>query len=416
MNNKVIVSLCVGIPVLLIIFIAVFLGISANNNSRDKCEKAGFSFNEDNECVADDDYAYDKIVMVVGNHANSPKPEVTKDMRNYLKHSMLQYNGKPDIAIQSAIPGGEKIDIEFKKVSGNTSKIIKSIDKNIDSKIKTVLSETSPDADGADYFNTVITAARSVKKSDNGLVLVFGSGLSDVQPLNFANQSADLLHSNPSEVVDRLKEEGLINPGDLSGVTIFWTGLGSVSGNQPSLDASERSNLEQIYRRTFQFMGANLEVDPTIISGDSIPTPKKVEVTKVNGTSGGLRVFKFDENSVKFNPDNSTFVDENESKNALKTVYDEYKKCRSNVSVLGYTAKTIDKSIAYENDLSRKRAEAVKEMLISLGVNDNDIKAEGRGSSDFEGRLKDISDAGERIEENATKNRVVIVSLEGACR
>ena len=52
-------------------------------------------------CVADEKYAYDNILIIAGNTANTPKPELTKLSRRYLVNSLLK-DAEANIKIYSA--------------------------------------------------------------------------------------------------------------------------------------------------------------------------------------------------------------------------------------------------------------------------------------------------------------------------
>lgn len=414
----------IGVGAVLLIVGVVFGMTYINVNSAiAKCEAAHYAKPEFGlsvgSCPADEDYASDSVALVVGNTANSPAPTLTEEADKYLRNSLAKTGGDLTLNIYSATPSGQRIklsDLKVKK-SGNVGSFIKNSTKILD-EVNGAIKKPA-DEKGADYFNNVVAAGRSVTTSPsikNPLVLVIGSGLSDTQPLNFAN--GDLLHADPIEVLDELKQSGTVAAGELEGVKIVWSGLGVTTTPQQPLDATEKRNLRNIYTQIFRYMGADFVTDDTVVASDSIRTDKTVIPVEVNGITGGVMVYKLGENSIGFKPGTATIQDDTTANTALDGVVSNYQKCRgAKLTIEGYTARP--SGVADETDtLSKSRAEAVKKLLVARGVSADAIIAQGRGSSDFDGRVQETDTEGKWNSEKAQANRVVIVTLDsgGACR
>lgn len=395
---------------------AVFGMINLNVNSAiSRCENAGYSAPEKKmsvtTCEFDEDYAHDSVALVVGNVANSPAPTVTDEVELYLQNSYTDESQR--FFAFSATPSGMKISTNNKKTkkSNNVGSFIRNSQKRLDSLNKSI--KQPPIEDGVDYFNNIIAAANAAKTSpkvENPLVIVIGSGLSDTQPLNFAN--SDLLHSDPKQVIERLKSTGIISPNQFMGLKIMWSGLGITVAPQQPLDAQERSNLRKIYQGIFEYMGANFVTDDTVMAADSVDTDNKVQLTKVHGISGGVVVYKFGENSIGFMPDSAKITDISKANAALSGVLESYKKCHSvKVTVEGYQARP-DGKITATSPLSQSRADAVKSILVSMGINSQAVTAIGKGSSDFEGRQEESNKEGVWDSTRAQANRIVLVTLK----
>lgn len=411
----------IGAVVLAGIVAAIFGMISVNASAAiSRCEKAGYAIPEKSmsitSCPPEEDYAHDKVALVVGNVTGSPKPVLTDEADKYLRNSLASQNGDLDIFLYSAVPGGQRINTDGKKVnkSGNVNSFLRNSTKKIDS-IGKAITQT-PVEDGADYFNNVISAAKAVKSSPSvqlPLVIVIGSGLSDTQPLNFA--ANDLLHADPAAVRSSLKSSENIIPGDLAGVKILWSGLGVTSTPQQPLDAKEKSNLKRIYTMVFEYMGATFVTDDTVMTSDSIETDYKVQPVKVNGLKGGVVIYRLGENSISFNPNSAQVNDVTKANVSLTGIVSNFKTCReAKVTVEGYQAQLQGEAQQETSPLSKQRAEAVKNLLIDLGIPGNQISAVGKGSSDFEGRVSEINAEGKWDDKRAQANRIVLIKMASA--
>lgn len=413
----------IGAGVILLAVGALFGMLYLNvNDAISKCEKAGYdkpawSWSV-TSCPADEDYASDSVALVVANTASSPMPKLTDESDKYIRNSLAKTEGDLKFYAYSATPSGTRIqldDLKAKK-AGNVDSFIANSARSI-KKIDTAIAQPAVE-NGADYFNNIVAAGRAVTTSPSvksPLVLVVGSGLSDSQPLNFAN--GDLLHADPAEVLNQLKAKGTIAQGDLEGVRIVWSGLGVTTAPQQPLDATEKRNLRNIYNAIFSYMGARLVTDDTAMATESVKTDKTVAPVKVNGLAGGVVVYKLGENSIGFKPSTATIQDQAKANTALDDIVANYQKCpAAKLTIEGYTARPSDTE-EITNDLSKSRADAVKKLLVARGVNDGSIAAIGKGSGGFEGRVDEKDATGTWSSEKAQANRVVLVKMDssGGC-
>ena len=413
----------IGIGAILLVAGVLFGMTYINVNSAiAKCTAAGYAKPDWSwrvtSCPADEDYASDSVALVVGNTADSPMPKLTDEADKYLRNSLAQTDGDLQFYLYSATPSGSRIqldDLKMKK-AGNVNSFVTNSSQTVDKIDKAIAQPASEN--GADYFNNIVAAGRAVTTSPSTkspLVLVVGSGLSDSQPLNFAN--GDLLHADPADVLAQLKAKGTIAQDDLKGVRIVWSGLGVTTSPQQPLDATEKRNLRNIYNTIFNYMGARLVTDDTVMATESVKTDKTVTPVTVNGLSGGVVVYKLGENSIGFKPGTATIQDQAKANSALDGIIANYQKCpAAKLTVEGYTARP-NGTIEATSDLSKSRADAVKKLLVARGVNDAAVMATGKGSSDFEGRVDEKDATGTWNSEKAQANRVVIVTMDssGGC-
>lgn len=111
---------------------------------------------------------------------------------------------------------------------------------------------------------------------------------------------------------------------------------------------------------------------------------------------------------ISFEEESATFKDEDEAKQALEPTVEllqNYPQC--SIVLVGITA-TDEKSEDSGRGLSRKRAEAVQNLLLKLGVEESQITGIRGLGHDNDYHIPDVVD-GELIESLAKQNRIVLV-------
>lgn len=374
------------------------------------CENAGFAgANSFTTCAVDENYAFTKVAMVVGNTANSPRPSLTGEEMRYLKNSLVQ---NAEVEIFSATPMMEKI--ERQKTTKRSGSSIATMVANMDVELKQVSEavQVEPREDGVMYLEAISRAGRSIKSGakngDKMLILVNGSGLADEGVLNFAEN--DLLHRDVKAVYEQVVNSGEVVAGELDGVTVMWTGLGQTVAPQESLLRSEQDALEKIYRRILIYMGAEVIFDDTLLGNEKIQTKYQVKPTAVN-TVGIVWEGSFDENSLLgFVPNAAEFIKgQDEAKRGLADAIKALKADKAAVvKVDGYVALGgCGNSVQASKELSQARAEAVQRIMVNEGVDAAKITATGRGHGEY-----NECENGQYNEEIARKNRIVKVTVE----
>lgn len=120
--------------------------------------------------------------------------------------------------------------------------------------------------------------------------------------------------------------------------------------------------------------------------------------------------FEINETQVQFVPDTDEFIDRAKAEEVLKPVAEAILAAPDHsVMIAGTTATYGDQASSV--DLSEKRAEAVKELLINTyDVPESQLKSIGLGyEQDPFTRGKDIDGNGNFVESEAKKNRRVVI-------
>lgn len=263
-----------------------------------------------------------------------------------------------------------------------------------------------------DTLEAITQAAKSIQSSSgNRMLLIYDSGLSTTGMLNFASQN--LIDAEPDNIVEQLVEKHYIP--NLEGIDIVWSGLGQTCGDQTPLTENYKYKLEQIYNAILTAGGAasvTFNHDP--IQGEEpegVPECSIVPVVEdsLNINEAMPEIVKFDETKISFVSDKAEFVSESDAYDALRPIADILVNNPDvKILIIGSTATSTTNNTEKCKALSSKRADKVKDALIELHVNPNQLSTYGAGQDSTPFRVNDIKD-GKLIEKEAAKNRAVYI-------
>ncbi|MDD7966733.1 OmpA family protein [Actinomycetospora lemnae] len=244
-----------------------------------------------------------------------------------------------------------------------------------------------------------------------GTVVLVDSGLSTVAPLDFRQRG--LLDAPPAETVEALRANDAL-PG-LQGVTVVLAGLGDVAEPQPALSPAQRSSLVALWTAIAEAGGAScVAVVDEPRGGDApsdVPPVSVVDVPPPPTITPGQTTTLPDDNSVGFQPDTAQFRDRNAAA-AVLTPFAQFltESPSRRLALTGTSARA--GTPQGQVDLSTRRAEAVKALLVELGAPADRISTRGVGSQ-FPGYVDDVGPDGRQLPGPASQNRTVIVEPTG---
>ena len=231
-------------------------------------------------------------------------------------------------------------------------------------------------------------AGRSAGGNRPGTVVLVDSGLSTVAPLDFRQRG--LLDAPPDETVEALRANNAL-PG-LQGETVVLAGLGDVAEPQPALSPAQRSSLVALWTAIATAGGAScVAVVDEPRGGDApsdAPAVSVVDVPPPPTITPGQTTALPDDNSVGFQPDTAEFRDRNAAR-AVLTPFAQFltESPSRRIALTGTSARAGTE--AGQVDLSTRRAEAVKALLVELGAPAERISTRGVGSR-FPGYVNDV--------------------------
>ncbi len=340
------------------------------------------------------------VTLVVGSRANSEKPSVPDDLWVLVRNAAIAHNvvnvvrvdGDPTVVLSA------KFDTNAKNALAQA----RDLDYFL-SAMKRAIAEIRPKAPEADLLRALDLAAQ--KTPAGGTIAVIDSGLQTAGSIRF--QDSGMFSADPREIADYLNKNGLIP--DMENRSLLFIGLGLTAKPQPDLDQAARNKVIDIW----EFIGeAGRAACVDSINGSAVGVsvdgvlPVSVVTPPATATFEPCGVTVLDESGrVGFLPDKAQFRDPAAASMTLKTLAEIVKKGRQRIILTGTTA-----SVGDGTQLSKARALAVADELVSLGVPAESLTTVGAGSkSRF--YVNDRNDNGDLIPAAAARNRSVVVEL-----
>jgi OmpA-OmpF porin, OOP family len=354
------------------------------------------------------------MAFAVSGRANSPEPglpQAVQDATTSVLTRSVDQNYRPRITLVNV--DGRPVSAGSETFSSDAGNGIAAEDDrntflNGFGEALTGLRAQTPEVD---VLTALDLAGRSAGGPRPGTVVLVDSGLSTVAPLDFRQRG--LLDAPPNETVDALRATNSL-PG-LQGETVVLAGLGDVAAPQAALSPAQRSSLVALWTAVAQAGGAScVAVVDEPRGGDApsdVPPVSPVDVPPPPTITPGQATTLPDDNSVGFQPDTAEFRDRNAAR-AVLTPFAQFVSAAPNnrLALTGTSARagTPESQV----DLSTRRAEAVKALLVELGAPADRITTRGVGSQ-FPGYVEDVGPDGRQLPGPASQNRTVIVEPSG---
>lgn len=275
--------------------------------------------------------------------------------------------------------------------------------------LKKSIDRTRADSPEVDLLAAITLAARSVSDATGPkTIVVIDSGLQTTGALRFQDQGGALLNANPDEVVAALRRTQQLPT--LTGIRVVFTGLGDTAAPQPPLPTPARTVLVTLWTKIIESAGAQAEIKqaplPNTRTLNGLPPVTVVPVAAQSiGPLPSITVLR--DGTVGFIPDQAAFRDPDQARAVLA----DYAKAIAGGKTALLTGTTAsDGTTDYRRKLSEQRANAVRDLLISLGAPVDRIRTRGLGS-DFPGYVPDHDQKGNLDPLPAAQNRQVIIEL-----
>jgi outer membrane protein OmpA-like peptidoglycan-associated protein len=267
-----------------------------------------------------------------------------------------------------------------------------------------------PSTAGADLLASLLKAANAAKTAPDPVrrIVALDNGLSDRGAVNFTVPG--MTDANAKDVVSALLKRHTITATTFSGLTVEFVGLGTtIAAPQTKLPPSQVSAMTAIYSAVVRAGGGKAVLTPLVATGPSVGTKlpvKAVGKSNTEVTIGGTSALG-DGSSVAFEPGTATFRDPAAARRLLGPLAKWLSPGTTHrATVVGTTSSEGAASKASDLKLSRARAQAVKDVLVSLGADARRIEAEGKGYiADPPDRVKGVLDPAK-----AAQNRVVRIT------
>lgn len=275
-----------------------------------------------------------------------------------------------------------------------------------------------PDSNEFDTLEAISKAAQALAVKDSVHcdkdLLILDSGLSTAGYLNFVDK---YLYCDINSIVSELQMKNALP--DLTGVDVSWAFCGDVSYPQEPLTEGEKKKLRSIWEAILLASGArSVNFRNDFSSQDSYTNLPLVSTVEV-GDDGihpspedePIETFVLDSKELQFIGDQAVFLNKDLAYDAIADVAEQLSLHSENkVYVLGTTATG---SQDFCRELSNRRAKAVTDVLIEMGIEQDRLIPIGLGFEDY-WHKDDLDQDGNLLEEEASINRkVMIIDVNG---
>jgi len=344
------------------------------------------------------------VTLAVGARANSAAPVLPPAIVDLIREaakqsqaiSLVRVDGSPTVSFQGTFRTDAAND-----VARNNE--LDQFVRDVQGRVTALL----PKAPEADVLAALGEAARITP--EGGTVVLVDSGLQTTGQIRF--QDPGTFGADPNEFVSYLQARSLMPA--LTNRSVVLVGLGNTAEPQAALDPSLRTRVTALWQTVVSSAGAScVEVVDTAAARTSVTTD--IPVTPVTlpmvppFQPCGETVLR-DGDTVGFLPDQAVFRDAAAARATLQDLATLVINGRQMVELIGTTAMA-GPSEDGRIQLSLQRADAVKAVLVELGVPGDRITTTGAGAT-WPDRVPDIAPDGSLIPWAAAQNRSVIVRL-----
>lgn len=347
------------------------------------------------------------FVAAVGARANSPAPKMPDTATTLLKTAVagrkvtfIRLDGEPEVVFDETFSPKSANEPARNNEYNTFTKAMQA------AFAKDMLATTAE----ADPLTALTLAARSAPNGGN--IVLLDSGLQTVAPLRFQDDDGVLLTAEPKDVVESLRKQDLLP--DLNGAHVLLAGLGNVVEPQAALNQRLHKRVIAIWRAIAEAGGAAcvevVDIPESVHTAvDDVPTVTAVPLPKpppLPPTCG--ETVLNDRNDVGFVADQAMFLDERAARATIGKIAKLMQDGHQRAELTGTTANV--GSLDGQRALSKGRADAVRKVLVDLGIDESRLTTKGLGSK-FPGYQQDHGARGELLPGPAATNRKVIVSL-----
>jgi OOP family OmpA-OmpF porin len=343
------------------------------------------------------------VTLVVGARANSPAPKLPAEIEGLVREAakqrekvqVIRVDGEPSVAMTAIF-----------KTNGNNDTIRNGDLTNFVAQVSGLVTQLKPKKPQADVLAALTLAGRSTPKG--GTVVLMDSGIPTTGPLSYKN--SEMFAAEPEEVTEFLGSEKLLP--DLADLSVVLAGVGDTADPQTVLPENYHKQVTSLWTELAEEADAECvhtlgaasgrTAVPTSVPVDLVTLPKP-PVFRECGTT-----VLANSSPVGFVVDEAEFRDPKAAENTLRQLARQVAGQSQEIELTGTTSS--EGSVTSNQDLSERRAAAVKKVLIGLGVEGSRITATGAGEQ-WPGRVRDTTADGTLIPGAAARNRSVVVKL-----
>lgn len=369
------------------------------------------------ECPSD--VLRQNVVVVVGVHANMPRPTLTAaagtptspELTCALDHLLIEggdltvigVDGQPEASTERLAPMSTK-------ASPQNERGWERVLRDERSKLEQLLA-VSAEHEGADLYRALELALRSASIDPEGsAVFVLDNGLTDRGVVDLTQ--TQWFDTDASLAVETLAESGPPLQ-ESPGATVVLSGMAATALPQEPLSIEQERMVSAIWTELLQRAGATVKVKPAAWATNA-SNPTELKTGLVMPEEEGVSPppppppVPLDPDALGFTPDDAVPDLSEDAVGALRRfVQFQEEEEDARLYVIGRTDSTPTTRWASNERLSQARADAVRDVLVELGADRRQIVSSGQG---YVGCPPDGGQARADTQKQA-KNRIVIVGV-----
>lgn len=358
-------------------------------------------------------------VYIVGRHANAQPPAINNSTIESSVQSAIDNNTLLSVIELDGSPSVEKDNrFTFNLKKNVSSTIKKKYVSKMTNKVIETFNNLTPKVAEVDILKAIEIAANELNSSDANTdyakhIVVYSTGVQTTGLIDMTKFNILSSKETVNEVVEQLSAKQALP--NLDGITIDWYNLNQVSGEQKELTAEMEANNEYLWETLIAKAGGKVDFKSDNATADD-RTNYDVGVSVVPVTEDSLNVQEYNKDSsvvfttdeIAFKSDSVEFVDEKQASQAVTKIINYMLYNKDYNLLLAASTATVPPQKKCES-FSKKRAEAVKSLIISRSDNQIDSSRITTIGMGYENpyHVSDTSENGSLIEEKAKQNRAV---------
>lgn len=369
------------------------------------------------------------LTVVLGITQNALDPELS--LLNESVTTLATYGGHCTVIVDDGDPKNnfKEFDLPAPNAKKSANYQRKQIQENASGGAKLISSmkALSPETNTLAALKLAADNTPAAEEGRKNILVIFDNGIQTMKGNSSAFTMTDLrtIGVKCDDVLENIKQTKSIP--DLSKFSeIEWYGIGQTTGEQETLLNCDVEALKAYYTKILSAGGVkdagsvfkDHVYKPSDSDHSTMPEVSTVKVTiipppddLVEDTSTEEKIIKpggilhIDGDKIEFQADSTELVDRNAAKEVLSEIIDKMKRLEGKIVIIGTTASVGNKSTAVT--FSEKRAETIKKLIVSEGIEADRIIVFGSGYSDVRLVHDDRDRNGNLDEKIAPYNRAV---------
>lgn len=358
-------------------------------------------------------------VYIVGRHANAQPPAINESTIESSVQSAIDNNTLLSVVELDGNPTVEKDNrFTFNLKKNVSSTIKKKYVSKMTNKVIECFENLTPKVAEVDILKAIEIAANELNSSDANTdyakhIVVYSTGVQTTGLIDMTKFNILSSKETVDEVIEQLSAKQALP--NLEDITIDWYNLNQVSGEQKELTAEMEVNNEYLWGTLIAKAGGKVDFKSDNATADD-RTNYDVGVSVVPVTEDSLNIEEYNKDSsvvfttdeIAFKSDSVEFVDEEQASQAVTKIIDYMLYNKDYNLLLAASTATVPPQNKCKS-FSKKRAEAVKSLIVSRSDNQIDSSRITTIGMGYENpyHVSDTSKNGSLIEEKAKQNRAV---------